>query len=135
MLKFGLSYIFWAYIFVVGDLDEGSRIHTDGLNLSPCLNVPSYFTNHIIWKLKLNFPLFILFTRGRTETSTWHCTTFAPYLFSFFMPLIIFFSENGYTLQFSRSSFQFFNPRINSILIWSITMSFFRTFSKIIRGA
>lgn len=72
LLKFSLSYIFWAYIFVVDDLDESSRIHIGGLNLSSHLNAPSYFTNYIIQKLKLNFPLSILFTRGRIKTSTWH---------------------------------------------------------------
>lgn len=92
LLKFSLSYIFWAYIFVVDDLDESSRIHIGGLNLSSHLNAPSYFTNHIIQKLKLNFPLSILFTRGRIKTSTWHCKPLLIfilflYAFNYFLSL------------------------------------------------
>lgn len=106
---------------------KGSRTHIGCLNLSSCFNIPSHFTNHMIQELKLNFPLFTLLTEGRTGTSIQFLT-----LYSFCSVLIFLSPKTVLHYSFQDQAFNF--SWINSILIWSISVSFSLIFSKIIKG-
>lgn len=115
---------------------KNSRIHNACLNLSSCLNISFSFTKHVIQKSNLIIPLFILFIKW------WNCDQWSsPWHFTASLCLFCFLHVFAYFLLYKSSwrTLQLQDQTLNalwihSILTWSIAMSVFLTFSKIIRG-